>query len=525
MNRREAVGQLICPTLAGGSLQRHAYDPAVIQADLAQHQWGGYILFHAPADIGQHLSALQAQSPIPLLLAADMERGAGQQVAGLHVFPTAMAFGAAHDPAYAEALGEWTAREALAAGINWILAPVADVTNNPLNPIISIRSFGGDSAPVGTMVAAFVRGCQRQGALACAKHFPGHGDTATDSHSRLGVVTASRSRLDAVELPPFRAAITAGVASIMTAHLAVPALGAPDRPATVSPSIITGLLRDELEFEGLIVTDALLMGGITTVADPCEAAIDAIVAGCDMLLMPPDPAATFRAVLAAVESGRISEARLYDAAGRILTAKHRLHAPPAVLPAVGVKSLDEAVASRAITLARGEVPESDPDNLLAIAVDDGADPQTLQAWASALQGAGIARSLVVDATTPETGWESVRAQARGAKGVLLGFFSPIRVSKDRSLLPPALLAPLQRLTQLAPTTVASFSSPFLVAQFPDAAAWVLAYGAAPSLMRATIRAVLGHAPFAGQLPVDLPESLAVDVSGNETHRRDGPAFA
>ncbi|HEY9857244.1 MAG TPA: glycoside hydrolase family 3 protein, partial [Stenomitos sp.] len=368
----EAIGQLICPTLFGGDRQGIPYDAAAIGLDLARYGWGGYILFHGTRDeVASRLSALRAIARIPLLVAADLEHGAGQQVSGLHVFPTAMAFGAASEPEHAYELGAWTAREAQSVGINWVLAPVADVTNNPLNPIINIRSFGGDPLRVAAMVEAFVLGCQSQGALACAKHFPGHGDTETDSHSRLGQIRADRNRLEAVEWPPFQAAIAAGAASLMTAHLAVPALEAPDRPATLSRRIMTGVLRAEMGFDGLIVTDALVMGGITRTVDPAEAAIQAIAAGCDMLLMPPNPVVTFEALYDAAQSGRLSKERVFEAAGRVLAAKAKVHPPGTEPLGLDPETLARHVAARAITLAKGDPAWRLPEGAIGVAVDDG----------------------------------------------------------------------------------------------------------------------------------------------------------
>lgn len=520
----EAIGQLICPTLFGGDRAGLPYDPAAAAADLARYGWGGYILFHgARGAVAGRLADLQAASRIPLLVAGDLEHGAGQQVSGLHVFPTAMAFGAADEPEDAYALGRWTAREALSVGINWVLAPVADVTNNPLNPIINIRSFGGDPARVARMVEAFVRGCQAEGALACAKHFPGHGDTETDSHAGLGVVRAERSRLESVEWPPFRAAIGAGVASLMTAHLAVPALDAADRPATLSAAILSGVLRDELGFEGLIVTDALVMGGITRKRDPLEAAIEAVEAGCDMLLMPPDPVRTFEALYAAVRSGRLEAERVYQAAGRVLAAKARVR-PPGAEPLVpGAQELATHVARRAVTLAKGDPTWKLSERTICVAVDDGVESDRLDAWHRMLVESGLRSHAVVTSGTSPAIWEEIMAEAAQAEAVLVGVFSPIRVGKERSLLPPDLVDPLRMLASRQRMALLSFSSPFLVAQVPEAHWWVLAFGSRPFQIEAAIRALrLGEYP--GVMPVCLPE-LPLPALGKAWDGTIGPSFA
>lgn len=510
MTLDDAIGQLICPAL--GMRRDAPDDPARVHAELDRYGWGGYIVFRDRADAWRdRLAALQARARRPLLIAADLEHGAGQQLLGASTFPSAQAFGATGDPETAYALGAWTAHEALACGVNWVLAPVADVTNNPRNPIINIRSFGGEPARVAAMVAAFVRGCQDQGALACAKHFPGHGDTSTDSHTRLGRVEAPRARLETVEFPPFRAAIAAGAASIMTAHLAVPALDDPGTPATLSRRILTGLLREDWGYAGLVVSDALVMGGITGGFAPDEAAVRAIAAGCDVLLMPPDASATHAALRAAVDDGRLSAERVFEAAARVRSAKAHLGAPRAPLPAEGPEALAERVATRAITLAHGAPPRPLPARVLAIAVDDGVPPERLAIWEAAV-APWAHRRVALD--TDAAAWRALEAEAAEAELVVLGVFSAIQISKDRSLLPEALLAPLTRLSRAVPTIAISYSSPFLVAQLPEAIAWVLAYGSHPVQIRAAIAALrTGH--FEGQLPVTLPTALPAAREGRD----------
>jgi beta-glucosidase-like glycosyl hydrolase len=523
MRLDEAIGQLICPTLFGGQLRDRPYDRERIHADLDQYGWGGYILFHGDRDATrERLDDLQAESRIPLLVSADMEHGAGQQIRGLHTFPTAMAFGAAADPQLAYELGAWTASEAMEVGVNWILAPVADVTNNPLNPIIAIRSFGGDPEQVARSVEAFIRGCQEQGALACAKHFPGHGDTETDSHTRLGTVHADRARLDAVELPPFRAAIQANVAAIMTAHLAVPALGAHDVPATVSPEVMTGLLREELGFNGLIVTDALVMGGIRRHQDPVDAAIDALLAGCDMLLMPPDPVATHEAIRQAVESGRLPASRIRDAVTRVLRAKARVGTRRKPLPTRSAAMLAEDVSRKALTAAKGDPAMRLPARTFALALDDGADPDRLNCWAEATQRQGWDGAIAGHGTSAAD-WDAILQRAETADAVLLGVFAPIRVSKDRSLLPASLVAPLQELCRRRPTTLVSFDSPFLVGLFPEAEAWVLTYGSRDFQIEAAIAALARGSGMPGRLPVVIPTGLVAPVD-DAPPPSGGPAF-
>ncbi|MBC7544531.1 MAG: beta-glucosidase [Candidatus Sericytochromatia bacterium] len=523
----EAIGQLICPTLYGGQLRHETFDEATVLAELAKYGWGGYILFHSDQDTVQARTALlQGHARVPLLIAADMEHGAGQMVDGLTDMPPAMAFGAVDDPALTAAMGAWTAAEARQVGVNWLFAPVADVTNNPSNPIISIRSFGGDPGRVAAHVAAFVTGAQSQGVLTCAKHFPGHGDTGTDSHTRLATVTADRERLTQVEWPPFQAAIDAGVAAIMTAHLAVPALDAPDVPATLSQTIITGVLREDLGYDGLIVTDALLMGGITSVRQASEAAVEALLAGCDVLLMPPDPIATHAAIRAALADGRLTEARLYESVTRILAAKARLQHPVPAVPDGSAGALAANVARKAITRAKGAADLRVPDGFLAVTLLDGIAESEAEAWLERIKELrpGIIATLTPD--VDERMWNILRGQAISTPFIVLAIISPIRVSKDRSLLPSGLLERLQALTAGVRTIVVAFSSPFLVAQFPDAEAWFLTYGSTRLQQTMMAQALRDGKGWHGTLPVALPEMLAgVETVSSVPADSKGPAFA
>ena len=250
---------------------------------------GAVLLRSQPYVAAELLNRLQRSSKLPLIVSADFERGVSMRVNGTTVFPHAMAFGATGKAENAEVFGRITAIEARAIGVHWNFFPVADVNSNPANPIINTRSFGGDPTQVGDFVAAYIRGAHEGGMLATAKHFPGHGDTATDSHLGFAEVTGDRARLDAVELPPFRRAIEAGVDAVMVAHVTVPALDPePNRVATTSKAIVTGLLREDMGFKGIVVTDALDMGGLTRLyaQDTGRAAVDSFKAGNDVLIIP-----------------------------------------------------------------------------------------------------------------------------------------------------------------------------------------------------------------------------------------------
>ena len=277
---------------------------------------GGVILLGGSAEeLRLRCERLRRWASQPLLLCADVEEGVGQRFEGASWLAPPLALGRLHrrEPqravALAERYGRCTGRQARLLGLNWVLGPVCDVNNNPANPVINVRAWGETAATAGELTAAFVRGCQAEAVLACAKHFPGHGDTSSDSHLELPLLPHDRARLEAVELPPFRAAIAAGVAAVMTAHLQLPALD-PERPATLSEPVLTGLLRHDLGFNGLVVTDALVMEAISAHHGPAEAAVLAFNAGADLILMPADAEAALTGLEQAVRSGRISAERL-----------------------------------------------------------------------------------------------------------------------------------------------------------------------------------------------------------------------
>jgi beta-glucosidase len=333
---KEQIGQMVVVRASGylfdGQIRYPAWEAPAAQLKqwLAQLNLGGVILLGGSApELYLRSQQLQSWAKTPLLIAADIEEGVGQRFAGATWFPPPMALGAiaAQNPTlareYAKRLGAITAREALAVGINWLLAPVVDVNNNPANPVINIRAFGEQPESVSNLSEAFIGAARQYPILTTAKHFPGHGDTVTDSHLDLPVLAHSDSRLIEIELPPFQRAIAAGVDSVMTAHLLIPAWDS-DRPATLSQRILTGKLRRELGFEGLIVTDALIMGGVTKYASPAAIAVMAVEAGADILLMPDDPVVAIEAIERAVQSGRLSRERIHQSLERIWQAKRKV---------------------------------------------------------------------------------------------------------------------------------------------------------------------------------------------------------
>jgi beta-N-acetylhexosaminidase len=308
-------------------------------------RWDPPFLYrNEPYEAAVLLNRLQKDSKLPLLIAADFERGVSMRLHATTDFPHAMAFGATGNLEYAEAFGRITAQEARAIGVHWNFFPDADVNSNPANPIINTRSFGEDPQQVGNLVAAYIRAARANGMMTTAKHFPGHGDTSTDSHLGVAQVSGDSARLDSVELPPFRQAIAAGVDSVMIAHVTVPSLDAqPNHVATTSPAIVTGLLRTKLGFSGIVITDALDMAALTRMYanNVGRAAVDAFKAGNDVLLLPVDLDASYRAMLQAIQTGEISMDRLDASVLKILEAKASLGLQKARL--VNLQALDEIV--------------------------------------------------------------------------------------------------------------------------------------------------------------------------------------
>ncbi|WP_295615047.1 glycoside hydrolase family 3 N-terminal domain-containing protein [Chamaesiphon sp. GL140_3_metabinner_50] len=305
-------------------------DRATLKHWIADLGVGGVIFWGGNAsELTLRIQQLQAWATYPLLIAADIEEGVGQRFTGGTWFPPPMALNAIAQTdlpkaiEYSRKMGAITAQEALAVGINWLLAPVVDVNNNPANPVINIRAFGETPEIVSQLVTAYIRGAAAYPVLTCAKHFPGHGDTGVDSHWELPVIPHDRARLDSIEFPPFKAAIQAGVDSVMSAHLMIPALDS-ELPATLSPRIMTEELRHNLGFEGLISTDALVMGAIADRYGADDAPVMAVAAGSDIILMPVDPEIAIQSVCHAVESGLISAERIKESVGRIWRSKQKL---------------------------------------------------------------------------------------------------------------------------------------------------------------------------------------------------------
>ncbi len=497
------VGQLVIARASGHLFDRQIAYPhweppaATLERWLRELNLGGVILLGgSAAELALRVQQLQAWAPAPLLVAADIEEGVGQRFGGASWFPPPMALGEIATQQglpiacqLARAFGVATAREALALGLNWVLAPVADVNSNPHNPVINVRSFGDDPKAVAALVTAFVAGVQSQPALACAKHFPGHGDTSVDSHLQLPSLAADRDRLAALELPPFQGAIAAGVASIMSAHLLVPAWDA-NNPATVSGAILQGQLRDRLGFEGLIVTDALIMGALSSVAPANELPVLALAAGADILLMPADPPGAIAAVVAAVEAGRLPEARVQAAYERVQQAKARLLPPPPPQALPSELDRPETVATITAILAGslrtgGPIPAAPTANL--VVTDDFLGCDYLSRSAPAV-------AWLRD--RPTQVWDFERfAASEIAPGTLVQLFVRGNPFRGRAGLPAAAWERLQRLlAAVSLGGLALYGSPYLLESLGpdlDKIAWAFSYGQMPAAQAIVLQKLLG----------------------------------
>ncbi|HVS02579.1 MAG TPA: glycoside hydrolase family 3 N-terminal domain-containing protein, partial [Thermoanaerobaculia bacterium] len=482
---------------------------------------GGVVLFRSEVDtVPPVLDALQAAAGVPLLVAADLERSLAFRIGfGTTPLPWAMAIGATRSAAAAEASGEITAREARALGIHWALGPVADVNNDPANPVIHLRSYGEDPELVAAMAAAFVRGARSGGVLTSAKHFPGHGDTAVDSHLGLPVIDAGAARLASLEWVPFRAAIAAGVDSVMLGHVAVPAVDPSGAPASLSPRLAGEPLRGALGFDGLIVTDALRMEALRGVW-PGAVARRAVVAGADVLLLPTDAALTVRVLVDEVAAGRLAESRLDASVRRLLTAKARLglHRRRAVgeptrddigRPADVARALE--IAGQAVTAVRdagGLLPlrAEEPLHLLHVTlVGHHGDPRDVAEEELAARRVPFTERTVGPEIAAATLDELVAAAAEHSHVLVAAFVGVGAAGDEEGDLTAGQEELLRRLAGSGvPLVLFSFGSPYLLAEVPEVGTYLCAYGGVEPSRRAAFAALFGERPVGGRLPVTLP---------------------
>lgn len=530
----EKIGQLFVPGARGTFMAESSTTYQQLVHQVRDNHVGGFIWFlsnvYETALLNQKL---QEQSKIPLLISADLESGIGMRFLDTTFWPSAMAIAATGDPSYAERAGKVVAREARAIGINHILAPVADVNVDPDNPVINTRSYGEDPAEVGRFVSAFIRGVQSEHVLACAKHFPGHGDTHVDSHRSLPVLGVTRERLDRVELVPFRDAIQAGVKSIMIGHLSIPSIEptiAPVRdfghgenpygtrpdevpaggtiPATISSRIITGLLRHDLRYDGLVVSDAFDMGGLTEHFDVGEAAVRAIEAGEDQVMLSPNVDVAIAAVKAAVKSGRISESHIDESVRRILDAKAFTGAPKIdaenifrTIDSPEHRQLASEIAQHALTLVRaqsGVLPLRRSSRVLLVLVNDNSEASPL----TDLQREVTARVDVPPQVVTLDPRSPAPAMPRDVDVAIVALAIRARSGAGQIAVPAVARDFVRNLN--VPVVAISFGSPYLLREIPIAGSYICAYGIQPVMQVASAQAMFGETRFSGHLPVTIP---------------------
>ncbi len=558
MTLEEKVGQMIMPWARIKYMNTSSPDYLLLREEMRKYHVGGFgvtvfvdgssLIKSEPFEAAMLTNGLQHDSKYPLLFGADMERGLSMRLQGATNFPPAMAFGAAGDKELAHRFGQISAEEARAVGIQWNWFPVADVNSNPANPIINTRSFGEDPQLVSTMLSAYIEGARSSGLLTTVKHFPGHGDTDTDSHLTLARVNASVDRLNQVELVPFRAAIAAGVDSVMLAHITVPSIEPdPNKPASISSNVVTGLLKGQLGFKGLVITDALDMGALTRVftGTPAQVsaaeAVAAIQAGNDMVIIPADLDGAYNGLLQAVRTGTISEKRVDESVLKILRIKASVGldrdryvdlnkvADAIAKPANMIAS--QEIADRAVTLVEDKnhlVPfaksaATAPSGMVAVVFRDSASsPEGTHLFAQQLrQRVPDAAIFTVDDSTAAYMSADVLAAVAAAKQVIAvaeAVPAARRITKGQTggsaTLDQGSSNLLGNIVKAAAdkTIVVAFGNPYLGAQVPGIETYLCTFSDTTDSATSLIKALFGENPIHGHLPVTIP-NIAVRGAG------------
>jgi beta-N-acetylhexosaminidase len=531
MSLREMAGQLlVIPFYGDNPASKHReYQEFVRQ--VKQNGVGGLILLNRvqngqvrraePMAVAAFLNRMQKEARVPLIVGGDFERGSSMRLNGPAQFPHAMAFGAANDLAATRALGEATARESRAMGFHWVFAPVADVNNNPNNPIINTRSFGENPQLVAAHVKAFIEGAhaaRRNGILVTVKHFPGHGDTATDTHFGLAKITGDRARLDTVELVPFQAALAAGVDGVMMGHLAVPALEEKEIPATISVSVIQGLLRKELGFDGLTVTDAMDMQGLSRQFPPGEAAVRALEAGAQVLLVPPNPDAAIKGITDAITSGRLPAERLHNAVAHVLMAKQRLglfqkrlvdlENVSEHIDAPELTDLAQSVAEKALALLKnegGQLPLRADHGACLVALAEGRNSTSGRRLIDEVQRrAPKMKTLWVEPSMKAPDLEEAAGQLNGCSAIVVASFVSVSSARGDVSLPASLTGFVEGLFKTnTPITFCALGSPYILRNFPQAAGQVATFSSTATSEAALARGLFGEVAMRAKPPVTV----------------------
>lgn len=504
---------------------------------LANRSSRGIVQYADPVASATFLNRMQALSRIPLIVGGDFERGVSMRILGSTKFPHSMAFAAARDLDASRSLGAITARESRAIGVHWIFAPVADVNNNPDNAIINIRSYSENPREVSNHVRAYIEGAHSDPlhkVLVTVKHFPGHGDTAVDTHLGLAKIGASSDRLTQLELVPFQEAIAANVDSIMTAHLWVPAIESQEIPATVSPAILTGLLRNKLGFTGIITTDAMDMLGLSRQFPAGEAAVRAIEAGVDVLLMPANAEQAVRGIVAAVKSGRLTEKRLDLSVEKLLRAKAALGLQnkkivdvakiARALSTTADEKLAQSVAEKAITLVRNDdalVPLQNAAQTCWFVLSEsryGEQGKQMVKEISARSSTAMPVVLYPDSTSTE-----IEAALQSAKQCRISVVAAFAGFRSNGSLSEGFNDFVTRLSESGSVILTGMGNPYLLRGYPKVQAFLATFSTTPPSESAAVRSLFGEIAIHGHLPVTIP-TIAKYGDGLKTTAKHGTAF-
>jgi beta-N-acetylhexosaminidase len=547
MSVEEKVGQLVHIGINAKFLNQDSAAFKDLQRQVVDNHIGGIIFFGAPIyETAIMINRVQEMAKIPLLMSLDAETGIGMRFEDATNFPWPMAVGATGDPEYARRVGVIAGREAKAVGIHHIYAPVLDVNNNPKNPVINVRSFGEDPHAVAKFGTAFIDGIQSEHVIATAKHFPGHGDTDVDSHRGLPIIDHSKASLEKTELVPFRAAVNDGVASIMIGHIALPQIdpeeikplkvyGGGDAargaeivnqtatiPASLSEKVQTELLRKEMGFDGLIVTDAMSMSGLTLYFTQEEAGVRAFLAGADILEKPIEAEPMIRGLVAAVKSGRITGQRLDESVRKILAWKYEVGVVKEKITPIDdidkivagpeTDTLSQEIAAKAITLVRNDenaIPLDHNSRIAVLGISNGVDPETTFApLTRELRANGIKYDTagLIQENTPAEQVTKARDIVNNADVIIVGLYGRVRTGQKNSAgIPESGARLLRELIARNKNVIGiSFGNPYILDSFPELKTYVVAYGDMPYLQRSAVKAIFGMQDITGHLPISLP---------------------
>jgi beta-N-acetylhexosaminidase len=532
LSLRDRVAQLIAMPCYGENPSTRSQDYKKFRHSVRDLHVGGLIVVNRVANgsvrnadpyaMAVFLNKMQRLARIPLLVSADFERGASMRVSDTTKFPHNMAYGAARDYEGSRFEGAHTAVEARALGVHWVFAPDSDVNNNPDNPIINIRSYGEDPQDVARHVTAYIEGAHsdpKSPVLVTAKHFPGHGDTAVDTHLGLARLDVGKDRLNAVEWVPFRAAIQSGVDAVMSAHIALPAIEPEEIPSTVSEKVLSGVLRGELGFKGIIVTDAMDMQGLTNQFSAGEASVRAIEAGADVLLMPKDADEAIAALMKAVRSGRISRKRIDQSVARVLGAKVRLglarrrivdvNAIADSIQSTEAEERAQQTADRAVTLVRnegGHFPLANPDrSCLFVLLEARYSQQGRQLIQEVRKRSQKMQVRTLDPFSPESELKDSVDMAGSCDAAVVAAWVTAGAYRGNVALPGPLASFVNDLSATrTPLILMSFGNPYLLRSFPTVASYVAMFSTVPTSETSAVKALFGEVPISGRLPVTIP---------------------